>query len=97
MGDDQRASELDETPARDHALIVGMAALQAVPIIGGVVATFISEYVPRKKQERLVEFVKAEYHYVLSDLHNIGILMVIMAVLLGVAMVAFNARGMGPN
>lgn len=53
-----QADELTETPARDHALVVGMAALQAVPVIGGVVATFISEYVPRKKQERLVEFVQ---------------------------------------
>ncbi|MEK6719878.1 MAG: hypothetical protein AABZ33_04310 [Chloroflexota bacterium] len=60
MTDDfeQRAQELLETPARDHALVVGMAALQAVPVIGGVVATFISEYVPRKKQERLVGFVQ---------------------------------------
>ena len=53
-----RTRELDETPVRDHALIVGMAALQAVPVIGGVVATFISEYVPRRKQERLVGFVQ---------------------------------------
>lgn len=59
MGDlERRASELDETPARDHALVAGMAALQLVPVVGGVVATFISEYVPRKKQERLVEFVQ---------------------------------------
>ena len=55
---EQRASELDETLARDHALVAGMAALQLVPVVGGVVATFISEYVPRKKQERLVEFVQ---------------------------------------
>jgi hypothetical protein len=55
---EQRASDLDETPSRDHALVAGMAALQLVPVVGGVVATFISEYVPRKKQERLVEFVQ---------------------------------------
>jgi hypothetical protein len=60
MDDDleQRAGELDDTPARDHALVAGMAALQAVPVIGGVVATFISEYVPRRKQERLIGFVR---------------------------------------
>ena len=46
---EQRASELKDTPAQDHALVVGMAALEVVPVIGGVVATFISEYVPRKK------------------------------------------------
>lgn len=55
---DQRASELDEMPAQDHALVAGMAALQAVPVIGGVVATFISEYVPRQRQQRLVGFVQ---------------------------------------
>jgi hypothetical protein len=53
-----RADQLEETTARDHALVVGIAALQAVPVIGGVVATFISEYLPRKKQERLVGFVQ---------------------------------------
>lgn len=60
MADDfeQRAQELEETPSRDHALVMGIAALQAVPVIGGVVATFISEYVPRKKQARLVGFVQ---------------------------------------
>jgi hypothetical protein len=57
-GFEERAKELEGTPARDHALVVGMATLQAVPVIGGVVATFISEYVPRKKQERLVGFVQ---------------------------------------
>jgi hypothetical protein len=56
---EQRASELEQMPGRDHALVIGMAALQAVPVIGGVVATFISEYVPRKKQERLVGFVQS--------------------------------------
>lgn len=50
--------ELDQGSARDNALTVGMAGLQAVPVIGGILATFISELVPRRKQERLVEFVK---------------------------------------
>jgi hypothetical protein len=53
-----RADELDETPAVDHALVVGIAALQAVPVVGGIVATFISEYVPRRKRVRLVGFVQ---------------------------------------
>jgi hypothetical protein len=55
---EQRADELAETPARDHALVAGIAALQLVPVVGGVIATFISESVPRKKQERLVGFVQ---------------------------------------
>lgn len=53
-----RAEHLDETPARDHALVVSMAGLQAVPVVGGVIATFIGEYVPRAKQQRLVGFVQ---------------------------------------
>jgi hypothetical protein len=53
-----RADSLGVTPAVDHALIAGIATLNAVPVIGGVVATFISEYVPRRKQARLVEFVQ---------------------------------------
>ena len=60
MTDDfeERAERLNETPASDHALVAGMAALQLVPVVGGVIATYISEYVPRKKQERLVGFVQ---------------------------------------
>jgi hypothetical protein len=54
----ERAETLDETPMSDHALIAGLAALQAIPTIGGFAATFISEYVPRKKQARVGEFVK---------------------------------------
>lgn len=53
-----RASELDETPAVDHALTVALAGLQVVPVVGGVIATFIDEYVPRQKRRRLVSFVQ---------------------------------------
>lgn len=53
-----RAAELDETPTFDHALTVALAGLQAVPVIGGVIATFIDEYVPRRKRRRLVSFVQ---------------------------------------
>jgi len=59
MTDDaQKADDLDAMSGRDHALVVGMAALQAVPVVGGVVATFISEYVPRQRQQRLIGFVQ---------------------------------------
>lgn len=54
----RRALELDETPAGDHALTLALAGLQAVPVIGGVIATFIDEYVPRQKRRRLVSFVQ---------------------------------------
>jgi len=46
---------------------------------------------------RLGERAAAEYHYVVRDLRNIGVLIVIMAVLLGAAVVAFSALGIGPN
>lgn len=55
---ERRARELSETPGTDHALVVSVAALQLVPVVGGTIATFIDEYVPRKKQERLVGFVQ---------------------------------------
>ena len=54
----RRESERDETPAIDHALTVALAGLQALPLIGGVIATFIDEYVPRQKRRRLVSFVQ---------------------------------------
>lgn len=53
-----RVEALDETPAADHALAVGLAGLNAIPVLGGVIATFVSEYVPRQKQRRLVSFVQ---------------------------------------
>jgi hypothetical protein len=55
---ERRADQLEGTPAVDHALVAGIAALNAIPVIGGVVATFISEYIPRRKQARLVGFVQ---------------------------------------
>jgi hypothetical protein len=46
---------------------------------------------------RLSERAAAEYHYVRRDLRNIGVLVVVMAVLLGAAVVAFSAMGIGPT
>ena len=46
---------------------------------------------------RLGERAAADYHYVRSDLRNIAILVAIMAVLLGAAVVAFGALGIGPS
>ena len=46
---------------------------------------------------RLSERAAAEYHYVIRDLRNIGVLVVAMAVLLGVAVVAFGALKIGPS
>ena len=46
---------------------------------------------------RLSERASAEYHYVRRDLRNIVVLVVVMAVLLGAAVVAFSVLGIGPN
>jgi len=46
---------------------------------------------------RLGDRAAAEYHYVRSDLRNIAVLIVIMAVLLGAAVVGFKAVGIGPT
>jgi hypothetical protein len=44
---------------------------------------------------RLTERAAAEYHYVVRDLRNIGVLVVVMAVLLLVATLAVNGLGIG--
>jgi hypothetical protein len=44
---------------------------------------------------RLGERAVAEYHYVLRDLRNIGVLVVVLAVLLAVATFAVNGLGIG--
>jgi hypothetical protein len=46
---------------------------------------------------RLSERASAEYHYVRRDLRNIAVLVVVMAVLLGAAVVAFSVLGIGPS
>ncbi len=46
---------------------------------------------------RLGERAAAEYHYVRSDLRNIGMLVVMMGIALGIAVFAFNALGIGPT
>ncbi|HEX2194720.1 MAG TPA: hypothetical protein VHK63_07185, partial [Candidatus Limnocylindria bacterium] len=44
---------------------------------------------------RLSERAAAEYHYVARDLRNIGVLMVVMAVLLAAAAIGVNLLGIG--
>lgn len=46
---------------------------------------------------RLGERAASEYHYVLRDLRNIGVLLVVIAVLLAASVVAVNALGIGPS
>jgi hypothetical protein len=44
---------------------------------------------------RLGERAAAEYHYVLRDLRNIGVLVLVIAALLAVATIAVNVLGIG--
>jgi hypothetical protein len=44
---------------------------------------------------RLTDRAVAEYHYVGRDLRNIGVMVVVMAVLLVVATIVVNATGIG--
>ncbi|HET6380496.1 MAG TPA: hypothetical protein VFH63_05600 [candidate division Zixibacteria bacterium] len=46
---------------------------------------------------RLSDQAIAEYHYVLRDLRNIGVLVVILVVLLLAATLVVNAAGIGPG
>ena len=46
---------------------------------------------------RLSERAAAEYHYVRSDLRNIAVLVVLMAIVLGAAVVGFSVLGIGPH
>jgi hypothetical protein len=55
---EEKPEDLHETPASDHAIAISLALLNAIPAAGGTIATLISEYVPRQKQQRLVRFVE---------------------------------------
>ena len=46
---------------------------------------------------RLSERAASEYHYVLRDLRNIAVLVAGMAAVLGAAVFAFSALGIGPK
>lgn len=46
---------------------------------------------------RLSERAASEYHYVIRDLRNIGVLVIVMGVLLAAAVIGFSALGIGPN
>jgi hypothetical protein len=52
---------------------------------------------PVSGPSRLSERAATEYHYVRRDLRNIAVLVVVMAVLLAAAVVAFSVLGIGPS
>jgi hypothetical protein len=52
---------------------------------------------PVATTSRLGEAARAEYHYVGRDLRNTGLLILLMAALLGVAVIVVNLAGIGPS
>jgi len=49
---------LEHTPAKDHIVNVIKASLSAIPVIGGPISSLIGDYIPKKKEERLLNFMK---------------------------------------
>jgi hypothetical protein len=54
-----------------------------------------SDFFAAAGPSRLGERAATEYHYVLRDLRNIGVLLVVLAILLAVSVVLVNVLGIG--
>jgi hypothetical protein len=54
---DRLAGELDDSDARDHVLALGEAAVDLVPGAGKLIGYVIREHIPRRRRQRVVEFV----------------------------------------
>jgi hypothetical protein len=63
------AEQLEAPSARDTSLAIGSAVAQLVPGLGAAIATLIGEYIPRRRQERMVEFVR-ELDRALADVQE---------------------------
>jgi hypothetical protein len=75
------------------------AAVESTPAVAARTAEKTEKAAPSPSPyvagaSRLSERARDEYHYVARDLRNIGVLVLIIAVLLGVAVFAFNALGL---
>lgn len=55
---DRLAGELDDSDARDHVLALGEAAIDLVPGAGKLIGYVIREHIPRRRRQRVVEFVR---------------------------------------
>ncbi|MBU0967722.1 MAG: hypothetical protein KKA54_15225 [Proteobacteria bacterium] len=49
---------LGQSAPMDHARTIVLAALNAVPIVGGSFATLVNAYIPERKHKRLLEFIE---------------------------------------
>ena len=45
---------LEHAPAKDHIVNVIKASLSAIPVIGGPISSLVGDYIPKKKEERLL-------------------------------------------
>ncbi len=48
---------IETTPKKDHVVNIVKATLSAIPIVGGPLASLMGDYIPKKKEERLVNFI----------------------------------------
>lgn len=55
---DRHAHELDEASGRDHVLALSELAVGFVPVAGPLLGYVISEHIPRRRSERMVEFAR---------------------------------------
>jgi len=53
-----RQINLSKTPALDHVRNLVVAGLNAIPCVGGTLASLFDSYIPKQKEKRLVAFVK---------------------------------------
>lgn len=54
----RHAGELDDASARDSVLALGERAVGLIPGAGALLGYVIGEHIPRRRQERMIEFVR---------------------------------------
>ncbi|MGB2695558.1 MAG: hypothetical protein WBD55_10265 [Dehalococcoidia bacterium] len=54
----EEAGQLERTPIGDHIHNVVTAGLNAVPFVGGSLASLIDDYIPKRKEERIRDFLE---------------------------------------
>ena len=54
----KRVDELAESSRRDHLRNVFTAAISGIPVVGGPIASLLSDYLPDWKKERVLRFIQ---------------------------------------
>lgn len=52
-------TDLNKTPKEDHFNNVLKAAIGAIPVVGSPIASLMNDYIPSRKQKRILEFVES--------------------------------------